>query len=586
MNKFWESEVGSYVRRFRQCRVHIYGPRPCLRVNNLAKIISETTFVPIINSISMNFCDEHEEDHCESQSSQSNAIGELTEKLPLKYLEIYGCGGRDRNVGPVQCPAVQFVIKLFREKLTDVIELSFAEFPGLYETFFEQDWTPALPKLKVLHLGTYDFEFKDYKKMKNFMSKILREAPNLQKLKADTDTYRFLQILPKEKYPLLDSFSLYAHSDEQKKYCWDLAEAEPKLASLCVQVPPSSERRHLESCLGIVEELMTSSSETLKELLLFVVGFSTRFLYCPPMVHLKELKIFGRNGLPVFQFLAMLRCINYPKMLPSLSQVYVNVRLNDEDVQNPWGNDNAVANVMYSATTVQELTVAGADFNELRFQDLSTIFPEVSILWATAPWGTQRPIPYDDLFASWPRLEVLHVTEGTEALRMNLDSQFLGIDPEEVEILREMDDNSLEKVHIVPTRPCLLTMQRKLLRIKLLLTQNSMLYSSIGLEKLSFSIFPGFAVAEELPPDQSFLSKLTGILALRKMIRKGVEIRFSGTEGSKYIMMIITVPLGFSGSSCVKYLFASFSILGLNHLRPFASEDRDSGGTLFFYEMY
>ena len=203
VNKFWESEARSHVRTFRRCYAYIGGPRRCSGVKALAKIISETTFVPIINGLSISFYEDHREDDCKSQWNEaSNAIDELTEKISLKYLAVYGDGGSDNNVGPVQCPAVEFVVKLFREKLTDIVALTFDEFPGSYEAYFEENWTPVLLKLKFLRIGTTDAEFKTWKSMKNFMSKILRETPNLQKLQADITSSKLLKILPKEKYPL------------------------------------------------------------------------------------------------------------------------------------------------------------------------------------------------------------------------------------------------------------------------------------------------------------------------------------------------------------------------------------------------
>ena len=240
----------------------------------------------------------------------------------------------------------------------------------------------------------------------------------------------------------------------------DLAAAKPILSSLLVRLPPISERRYMGSCLGIVKELMLSSGETLEELQIMCASFPTEFLNFSPMVQLRKLKISGENEFSLPQLLGILRSIDYPKMLPSLSTVSRIVRYSSERLLNPLGNDDAVAGIMHQSTTVQQLSVL-ADFAELTFQDLSSIFPELSSVQVFLPPSTAGPIPYGDLFAFWPQLEVLCVTEGAEASTMNFDSLFLGIDPEEVEILREMDDESLDKIHIVPTRPSLLTMLRK-----------------------------------------------------------------------------------------------------------------------------
>ena len=54
--------------------------------------------------------------------------------------------------------------------------------------------------------------------------------------------------------------------------------------------------------------------------------------------------------------------------------------------------------------------------------------------------------------------------------------------------------------------------------------------SSAGLRKLSIQFelysFDGVTESGKLPADQVFLSKLTGIMAFKKMAKTGVEINF------------------------------------------------------------
>ena len=286
--------------------MNIGGSRRCSDVKTLGKIISETTFVPIITGLSVSLYEDHRGNHSRFQWKKgSNAIGELTEKLSLKYLEINGNGVSDRNVEPLRCPAVELVVKLFREKLTDVVELKFDEFPGSYGTYFEQDWNPMLPKLKVLYIGTTDFEFKKLKNMRDFVAKILCNAPNLQKVKADYNSWRFLQVVPKDKYPLVNSFCLYVASHKQEKRCLELAAAKPKLSRLLVRLPPNLGSRYIESCLSIAKELMKSGHDTLEKLLIACASFPTEFLNFPRMVHLRKLKISGETGLSLPQLLAV-----------------------------------------------------------------------------------------------------------------------------------------------------------------------------------------------------------------------------------------------------------------------------------------
>ena len=98
--------------------------------------------------------------------------------------------------------------------------------------------------------------------------------------------------------------------------------------------------------------------------------------------------------------------------------------------------------------------------NRTTFQDLSKIFPNVTELYV---WPSRSPfIQYADLWASdWSKLELLSLDEGRAALEENFDAEFLGMYPEEVDLLRELDDAALQTLHIVPVRPSILTMKSK-----------------------------------------------------------------------------------------------------------------------------
>ena len=48
------------------------------------------------------------------------------------------------------------------------------------------------------------------------------------------------------------------------------------------------------------------------------------------------------------------------------------------------------------------------------------------------------------------------------ALRRNFDAEFLGINPEEVNVLRDETEKLLDKVNLVPIRPSILTLLCKI----------------------------------------------------------------------------------------------------------------------------
>ena len=112
----------------------------------------------------------------------------------------------------------------------------------------------------------------------------------------------------------------------------------------------------------------------------------------------------------------------------------------------------------HSSKSVKELVILG-NFSLLKPHELNKMFPHVSSVKMIALATRIYQDLYEDLWASWPDLESIHVQEAGQVLALNFDAQFLGIYPEEVECLRRFDDESLGKMNIVPVRPSILTMQ-------------------------------------------------------------------------------------------------------------------------------
>ena len=127
-------------------------------------------------------------------------------------------------------------------------------------------------------------------------------------------------------------------------------------------------------------------------------------------------------------------------------------------MEDPWTESIAAAAQLElrPSRSVKNLYLC-ADFNQLRFHDLSQLFPNISELEAN-PRHQDVPttIPYEHVWTSWPHLASLIL--GVAFVAENFDAAFLGINPEECDILRELDDESLDKMNIVSVRPSILTM--------------------------------------------------------------------------------------------------------------------------------
>ena len=187
----------------------------------------------------------------------------------------------------------------------------------------------------------------------------------------------------------------------------------------------------------------------------------------PPTVNVSTIHISADHTLP--HLLYVLRAIDYPKLFPVLSEVTLDVNEvfdPKNPVMNPWVNEEAAQAVQLNpSTTVKSLDIS-AEFDLLTVVELSHIFPNaVNLkLWGGLgqPTNLATSALNRDIWSSWPDLESVSLKEQSGALQWNFDAEFLGINSEEVEILRQLDDDSLEKVNLVPVRPFVLTLLRKI----------------------------------------------------------------------------------------------------------------------------
>ena len=151
-------------------------------------------------------------------------------------------------------------------------------------------------------------------------------------------------------------------------------------------------------------------------------------------------------------------------MLPALVQVHAE-RLGFDDYPyntslHPWLNARSLDPVeVHSSTTVTDLLLA-IDWSPRTTVCLWEIYPNLRKLDTTnMSSGPSRP--FASLWLWLLQLESVHLKDKIVLTTENLDAEFVGIHDEEVEFLRQEDDETLEKIHIVPIRPSVLTITRK-----------------------------------------------------------------------------------------------------------------------------
>lgn len=459
----WKFQVESHMK---SCNHRQFGPKisvshPCTDLNALDEFVfvSDLKTLPFINSFTIELSQRFHSKCSSITDSHYKMYGELLGKLKVKHLEI----SWDPGFKAEHCPAVKFLVTLLREKVGELHTLKFKQLPPTQiQQYFDDDWDwtwkPVCPKLKVLEGGGLR---EGYQIWKYFMLKILDAAPNLKKLKTDDMDPRTLEIIPEEKYVLLDHFFLHVDSDTDERMCLKLAQAGPALSDLVVGAPPAAERRYMAIFLRVLERLLTTSCKTLTKLTMCSEIFPLCFITCPALTNLRKMGFFTEDTTP--QLLYAIRSIDYSTLLPGVAEVSIDTTCDpDPDPENsgitPWVNDGDAAPLSEPlSTSVNKLDLI-VDLNLITLKDLSIIFPNVRVLQAMSTTSDMGPMPYSDLWTCWTQVESIFINEELPGWYRNFDAEFLGIFPEEVEILREEDDKSLERMHIVPIRPCISTL--------------------------------------------------------------------------------------------------------------------------------
>ena len=391
---------------------------------------------------------------------------QLLQKLPLKHLDItwnHSSSNPDSSDG---CPAVEFIRELLCRNLSGLHSLGIKGHPGSHRPQFPlEGWAPVLMELRVLDLGSGTICNAE----PEFVKQVISAAPNLRKLRGNVSSGT-LEVLPKSTYKLLDSFSLSMFTSAQdERNCLELAQAGPALSNLNVTGLSSSFHsggQLTQSFFQVLQQLLNSSCHSLIEFQSDLELFRPSFIKFPVLHSLSTIKIVSQDR--GSRQMDILKSINYPKLLTTISTVWLTSLEHLTSLElggtpgNPLENHRTAARQAhnYSSNSVKELVILG-DLILLKLNDLSGIFPNVSSIRMIALAARADQALYEDLWAAWPDLVSLDVREPGKSMGMNFDAQFLGIHPEEVERLREFDDEFLGKMNIVPVRPSILTMSRK-----------------------------------------------------------------------------------------------------------------------------
>ena len=201
VKKTWDSEAVTSMRDFLLCDARISGQSHCANLLDLAQVVSGMNVGPIksLSSIDLGGSTHSE---CKMIENQANMLENLLERLYLKYLYI----SWETTFKPLDCPAVNFVVEVLGRKIMMLSALEFDQLPDKFLTHFGNVWAPWLPKLEYLDTG--DLYLCRWASQSEFVMKILKGAPNLKKFTGNDLDSRILEVIPEQKYFLLNNIWL------------------------------------------------------------------------------------------------------------------------------------------------------------------------------------------------------------------------------------------------------------------------------------------------------------------------------------------------------------------------------------------
>ena len=209
----------------------------------------------------------------------------------------------------------------------------------------------------------------------------------------------------------------------------------------------------------VAELIPQCCQESLEEFYINCSTFSTLALLShTSLKNLSSLSLEINKNTRLAEFWNALGSIDGDRMMPKLEEIELKLALDETGRPSEWPPSNPGRQVHYSYSSVRKLTL-DLTFVRVNLLEVKALFPNVTWLEVVCSRAEHlRPSEEFRFWELWRNLEDLDI-DGI-ILGRNYDADFCGINEEEVELLREMNDDEdyLQSVHIVPIRPSLLTM--------------------------------------------------------------------------------------------------------------------------------
>lgn len=471
VNTLWNTEARNFIRDYRRCRIKRWvgcpkNPQHDLRSCH-SKIATEYTVLESLvgydkicedilgngRAVPFNYMvlPEHSccdwDNHCRTDDI---VLRNLTGGMKFKYLEILG------NV-KVNCDCGKEIVRLLMQKCCDVKVLIISAGFRTFENLQILGWVPTFPKLEELDISSMRLAYPPAERDKLMLRWLLHNAPHIKSVRLESEVAA-LGILPTEILPrvmLVGSLNIDIRTNLGLELLRKACTAQSGLRELRLFGPTGNlrevglpiERNTVMQFNTCLEQIIHMSHKSLESIRIFH-GCTLTPVSHPPLTKLTYLcldhMIYGDHE--VWKAIVGL---DFGKTMPVLVKVYLAV---ETDYEPQYGN------VVHAATTVRSLEIRFGS-NVTNVWPLPALFPNISDLDCVFKGRGNFVI---DIFKNWRHLLDMRLTfDWVRGSTRNHDMDFCGIYEEEAEMLRHQDGVYLAKVHIVPVRPCLVTMLSK-----------------------------------------------------------------------------------------------------------------------------
>ena len=405
-----------------------------------------------------------------------------TNYLQLRYLGIYGS----------DCKYHKPLAPLLKKNHNQLRSLTISNaYP--FQRLQTTDWHPRFPRLEDFSIAytypedanaSFYLEHESEESQRDILSWLLKDAPNLKRI--NLAALELLKIVPEDLLTRVDLESSAQIHLTSKKSMEAFVNMPRTRFSLChIRIfesssqgwqcshsyyPPEYDDEPVD--LGLrpqfdleVEQALQNHHQHLQTIEVVGVYPLLSNLSHPPLSKLSKLTI-SMWEQRLDELWSTIDSINFERAVPRLEEVEIVINYwypidGGEDVYNEWPMTNN-ADIINSSKTVRKLKL-DLHVKKINLRPFQTLFPNASILHLHLNGykflDRRRDFaPVEEIWECWPQLEELKFFGQNNFLNRNYDSDFCGIHVEEVNLLRQKGSEYLQNVHIVPIKPCLLSM--------------------------------------------------------------------------------------------------------------------------------